>query len=72
MASGPDLVGVEIKSSMTFHQDFLKGLKHIQHVFKKKTVRAIVVYAGTEAQSGDEFSLLNYQDMVSIFRNQSQ
>ncbi len=70
--SGADLVGVEIKSSLTFHQDFLKGLKHLRHVFNKKTVREIVVYAGAEAQSGEEFSLLNYQDTASIFGNRSQ
>ena len=67
MASGSDLVGVEIKSSLTFHQDFLKGLNHVRRVFKNKTVRAIVVYAGTDAQSGEEFSLLNYKNLAGIF-----
>lgn len=69
---GTDLVAIEIKSSLTFHQDFLKGLKHIRNFFKKKTVRSIVVYAGTETQSGDEFSLLNYQDAASIFKDRSK
>lgn len=67
MGSGSDLTGIEIKSSSTFHQDFLKGLKYIRHVLKNKTLRAVVVYAGKEAQSGQEFSLLNYRDMSSIF-----
>ncbi|MBF0485811.1 MAG: ATP-binding protein [Candidatus Omnitrophica bacterium] len=67
MASGAGLVCVEIKSSLTFHQDFLQGLRYIRHVFKNKTIRTIVIYAGVGAQSGEEFSLLNYQDTASIF-----
>lgn len=72
MASGSDMVGVEIKSSLTFHRDFLKGLKHIRNVFKNKAVREIVVYAGEEEQSGEEFSLLNYQNTANVFKNGSQ
>jgi len=69
MASGAGLLGVEIKSSLTFHQDFLKGLKYVRHVFKNKKLRAAVIYAGLEAQAGEEFSLLNYQDISRLFRN---
>lgn len=67
MASGSNLVGIEIKSSLTFHQDFLKSLKYIRRLFKKKTVRGIVVYGGAETQFGEEFSLMNYQDAAGIF-----
>ena len=67
MTSGAGLLGVEIKSSRTFHQDFLKGLRYIRHLFKNKELRAAVVYAGTEAQLGNEFSLLNYQETFRLF-----
>jgi len=66
MTVGTDLLGIEIKSSLTFHQDFLKGLKYIRHVFKNKTLRSAVIYAGTETQRGEEFSLLNYQNASSF------
>jgi predicted AAA+ superfamily ATPase len=69
MASGAGLLGAEIKSSLTFHQDFLKGLKYIRHIFKNKTLRTAVIYAGLEDQEGEEFSLLNYQDVSRLFRN---
>ena len=68
MNSGSGLLAVEIKSSVTFHQDFLKNLKYLRHTLKNKSLQTAVIYAGLEVQSGDEFSLLNYQDASRLLQ----
>ncbi len=65
-ASDSGIVGIEIKSSMTFHQDFLKGLKYVKKVFHAKPFQAAVIYAGSGTQAGREFLLLNYEDISSL------
>ncbi len=69
MKSGTGWLGIEIKSSLTFHQDFLKGLTYLRHGFKNKPLQTAVIYAGLEVQSGAEFSLLNYQDVSPLFHD---
>ncbi|MBF0595044.1 MAG: ATP-binding protein [Candidatus Omnitrophica bacterium] len=66
-ASSGGIVAIEIKSSQTFHQDFLKSLKYVKKVFHFKPFQAAVIYAGSGTQAGGEFSLLNYEDVSSAF-----
>ncbi len=66
-ASGSGIVGIEIKSSQTFHQDFLQGLKYARKVLHSKPFQSAVIYAGTGTQAGGEFLLLNYEDISSLF-----
>src|SRR3989338_1132798 len=64
--SGNALTGVEIKSSATFHTDFLKGLKYFEKLFKSKVARSIVIHAGDEHR-GKEFTVLNYENASDAF-----
>ena len=64
--SGNMLRGVEIKSSATFHADFLKGLKYFEKLFKSRISGSVVIYAGDEYRGG-EFTVLNYKDAVEVF-----
>ena len=67
--TGRALTAVEIKSSATFHADFLKGLKYFEKLFKTKTARPIVIHAGDEYQ-GKEFMVLNYQNAARVFEGE--
>ena len=64
--SGNALTGVEIKSSATFHADFLKDLKYFEKIFKSKVFRTVVIHAGEEHR-GKEFIVLNYENAVTVF-----
>lgn len=64
--SGNTLTGVEIKSSATFHADFLKGLKYFEKLFKNKVARLVVIHAGEEHR-GKEFTVLNYENASDVF-----
>ena len=64
--AGNMLTGVEIKSSATFHADFLKGLKYFEKLFKGKISRPVVILAGDEYR-GKEFTVLNYKNAVGAF-----
>ncbi len=64
--SGNTLTGIEIKSSATFHTDFLKGLNYLEKLFKNKVSRSVVIHAGEEHR-GKEFSVLKYQNTEKVF-----
>jgi len=65
--SGSALTGVEIKSSATFHADFLKDLKYFEKLFKNKVYKSVVICAG-EAHRGKEFTVLNYENAADVFK----
>jgi len=65
--SGSTLIGVEIKSSATFHTDFLKGLEYFEKLFKSKVAKSVVIHAGDEHR-GKEFTVLNYENTSDAFR----
>jgi len=66
--TGHRLTGVEIKSSTTFHADFLKGLKYCEKFFKSNFNKSVVIQAGEEHR-GKEFTVLNYQNTVEVFKS---
>jgi len=65
--TGNMLTGVEIKSSATFHADFLKGLKYFEKLFKSKVSKSFVIYTGDE-HLGKEFMVLNYENAAAAFK----
>ena len=62
------LVPVEIKSSSTFHADFLKGLKYIKKILPKKIESGFLVYAGEIEQSVQAYKVINYKKSEKIIR----
>ncbi|MBT7409402.1 MAG: DUF4143 domain-containing protein, partial [Methylococcales bacterium] len=63
---GKDLIPIEIKSSMTFHQGFVKGINN----FKAMTDLAIngyVIYAGDLTYQSANYSLINFINTSEIF-----
>ena len=69
--TGNMLTGVEIKSSSTFHADFLKGLKYFEKLFKGKVSRSVVIHAGDEYK-GKEFTVLNCENATKAFERGKQ
>ena len=52
----------EIKSSATFHPDFVKGLRSFESVFPDLVKGKSVIYAGEPLSSIDSTSILNFRD----------
>jgi len=60
LKKGQELIPVEIKSSVTFHPDFLKGLKYFEKLFRERVQETFLVYDGTMEQAGPA-KIMNYR-----------
>ena len=58
---GHDLVPIEIKSSKTFHSDFIKKLVLFQSIAKNRAPKAFLIYAGETEQRIQTTHILNFQ-----------
>ncbi|MEI8365198.1 MAG: ATP-binding protein [Parachlamydiaceae bacterium] len=64
---GSHLIPIEIKSSQTYHSDFLKQLKFFQKLVGERAPRGYLIYAGTQEQQIDTIRLMNFkQSAVSV------
>ncbi|MFK5950976.1 MAG: ATP-binding protein [Methylococcales bacterium] len=63
---GRELVPIEIKSSMTFHRDFIKGISFFNKL-SKSTNKGVVIYSGELVYEATEYKLLNYINTATIF-----
>lgn len=66
MQTGNGLTAVEIKSSMTYHNDFEKSLRKIDTWINEKVINKAVIYAGNLENTSGEIKLLNYKNMGEI------
>ncbi len=58
--NGQRLVPIEIKSSKTYHPDFLKKLHLFQKLAPERTPKGYLIYAGDQEQTVHSIELLNY------------
>ena len=63
---GRELVPIEIKSSMTFHRDFIKGISFFNDL-SKSTTKGFVIYSGELVYESTDYTLINYIDTAAIF-----
>ncbi len=63
---GLDLIAVEIKSSKTFHKDFLKGLIYFKELAAQYQVKGYLVYSGDHEQKLGDVHVLNYNNVEKI------
>ncbi len=63
---GSEVVPVEIKSSSSFHSDFLKGIEYYRSISKEQNSGAII-YTGKSSWDVKNTKLLNYIDIPKIF-----
>jgi predicted AAA+ superfamily ATPase len=66
---GNSLIPIEIKSSKTFHPEFLKNLQFFQRFVGNRAPKGYLIYAGDLEQSVDSISLLNYRHSISAIDN---
>lgn len=57
---GQRLVPIEIKSSKTYHPDFLKKLHFFQKLAPERAPKGYLIYAGDQEQTLHSIELLNY------------
>lgn len=57
---GNQLIPVEIKSSGTYHPDFLKGLNYFEKLFTKRVNESWLIYDGKLEQTGPK-KIMNYR-----------
>jgi hypothetical protein len=55
------LTAIEIKSSETYHTDFLKGLKYFRKIAPESALK--LIYAGSINQERDGFQISNYKNL---------
>ncbi|MDQ6964918.1 MAG: DUF4143 domain-containing protein, partial [Mariprofundales bacterium] len=62
---GRDLIPIEIKSAMTFHQDFTKGIRFFKQL-SRESARGVVIYSGELVYESEDYRLINYVDTSSV------
>lgn len=60
--------GVEVKSSMTYHEDFAKALKQMPKWIKQPVAKRAIVYAGDYENNASDIQLLNYAHLDHILK----
>lgn len=64
--SGNYLIHIEIKSSRTFHSDFLKGLKYFQETAAQKAPHGYLIYNGSQEQKIGTNQVLNFKNCSQV------
>ena len=64
---GRDLQPIEMKSSRTFHPDFLKQFTHFKRSFPDRIVDPVLVYDGDSEQLVREVKVNNLRNLEKIF-----
>lgn len=67
---GSQLIPIEIKSSQTFHSDFVKSIKNFKKIALGKSEDGYLIFGGEGGYTFDEINLLNLLDAAqAIDRN---
>ncbi len=64
---GIELLAIEIKSSMIFNKNFLKGLIKFKNLASMHRPKGYVIYAGDHQQKVNEYEVLNYKSIVNLW-----
>ncbi len=59
---GHELISIEIKSSKTFHSEFIKKLCYFQSIAKDRSPKNFLIYAGSIEQRFKTTQILNYKN----------
>lgn len=60
--SARQIIPIEIKSSKTFHTDFLKGLRYFDTLMTDRVPHGYVIFAGSKTGKVDKFNIINFLD----------
>ena len=64
--SGNQLIPIEIKSSKTFHPDFLKGLQYFKALTHDRCTTGFLIYAGEQEQRIHDFFVTHFSHIKTI------
>ncbi len=56
------LIPIEVKSSKTYHSEFIENLKYFQSLAKDRASNGYLIYAGELEQKHQGIDILNYQN----------
>lgn len=65
---GHELVPIEVKSSKTYHSEFIEKLKFFQSIAKERAPKAFLIYAGEAEQRIHETHVLNFKHAAQALR----
>jgi hypothetical protein len=65
---GRELVAIEVKSSSTYRQELLKGLKRLRGL-TPNIIRSYLVYSGEPFVFSDGITALRYDQVDQIYAN---
>lgn len=66
---GHELVPIEIKSSKTFHPEFIQKLEHFQTIAKNRATKSYLIYAGESEQNVKGTKLLNFKHAIQALQD---
>ena len=58
---GTDLIPIEIKSSQTWHNSFLKGINYFKALLGDRVTNAMIVYGGDNNRTTENYRLRSYK-----------
>lgn len=64
--TGHDLTPIEIKSSQTFHPNFLKGLHYFQNLLGERVKQSYLIYAGAREQRIKNIQVKHFSNVHTI------
>lgn len=67
--TGSTLIPIEIKSSKTFNDEFLKNLHFFQKLVQERAPKGYLIYTGDKEQQIGNITLLNYKHTTAIFNS---
>jgi len=66
------LIPIEIKSSHTFHTDFLKGFRHFYKLFPSRISKSVLAYGGEIELTYQETEIVNFKNLsIKLFEEES-
>jgi predicted AAA+ superfamily ATPase len=63
---GHDLIQIEIKSSKTFHPEFMNGLHYFKNLLQERCPKGYLIYDGDIAQAVAPFDVVNLDHIQTI------
>jgi len=68
LKQGNELIGIEVKSSMTYHKSFENTLRNMPHYISGNTKYRAVVYTGEMENKLGDIQLLNYLHLYDLLK----
>lgn len=66
---GHELIPIEIKSSQTFHNNFMKGIQYYRKINSDRSPCGYVIYDGQVTQQIGDIKVMNYRNAHSIWQS---